>query len=530
MNRAFNRRVLLISPPQDLTEVMGRAGRFVTRWEPLGLLYIAAVLIENGYDVHILDAEADPHTMDEILGAVETYDPAVVGITCLTPTAPPSVMLGQQTRKTHPQRTVVMGNVHAHVFAEALLRLGACDFIVHGDGEFVFLDLLRCLEAGGDPASVTGVSFLCENHYVNVPPPPLPRDLDVIPPPARHLVKHINYDAGTINNLTYIRPKGTVSRHTLGSRGCVFECKFCVVHQERGFRTHSPKRIVDEVIDLQENYNCGFVTFQDPIFVASKKRVHAICEEIHRRGVRIPWGCEGHVRMVDREMLSAMKAAGCVNIAYGIESGSQRVLDRIGKGTKLEHVHEAIRLTRAVGIPISGLFILGLPGETREEMERTIELSSRLPLDLAQFSMFVPYPGSRYFEELSAAGIIDTGLRPDGSVDFDVWRRYNPYVGYGAAGGSIYLPPGFTFNELFAMQRKALRRFYLRPRLIWKNLKRLRPGNVFGTVRAATTMFFKRAATGDRAPHPRMARLASQKDTAKPEADYKPAVELSVIG
>jgi len=133
--RMFDRHVLLVNPPQDLTEVMGRAGQFLTRWEPLGLLYIAAVLIDHGYDVCILDAEADPHTLDEVLDAVEAYDPAVVGITCLTPTAPPAVMLGQRICQTYPQRTVVMGNVHAHVFAETLLRPQACQFVVHGAGD-----------------------------------------------------------------------------------------------------------------------------------------------------------------------------------------------------------------------------------------------------------------------------------------------------------------------------------------------------------------------------------------------------------
>lgn len=495
MNRLFNRRILLVNPPQGLDEVMGQAGRFVARWEPLGLLYIAAVLLENGYDVQVLDAEADPHSLDDILRTVEAYDPAVVGITCLTPTAPPAVILGQRLRACHPQRTVVMGNVHAQVFAETLLRLGACDFIVHGDGEFVFLELLRCMESGGDPAKVAGISFLAEDHHVRIPPPPLPRDLDVIPPPARHLLKHVTYDAGMINNLTYLRPRGTVARQALSSRGCVFECRFCAVHQERRFRAFSPRRVVDEMVDLQENYNCGFVFFNDPIFVGNRKRVHAVCAELRSRGITIPWGCEGHVRLVDREMLIAMKAAGCVNIAYGIESGSPRMLDRIGKGITIEQAAESVRLTHAVGIPVTGLFILGLPDETRADMEQTIEFAGKLPLGLVQYSMFVPYPGSRDFAELAAAGMIDTGVRPDGSVDLEVWRRYSPYVGYGPAGESIYVPPGFSFDELFAMQRRALRRFYLRPGPVWRNLKRLRPANALGAIQAASSMFFKCSGT-----------------------------------
>ncbi|MGB2986213.1 MAG: radical SAM protein [Phycisphaerae bacterium] len=511
------KRVLLVTPPHDLGRVMGHTGKLLARWEPLGLLYIAAVLLENGYDVQVIDAEGDPHTLDDMLRAVEAYDPAIIGITCLTPTAATSVELGCRLREAHRCRTVVMGNVHAWVFAETLLRLGACDFVVQGEGEFTLLELLRCLEAGGDPASVGGVSFLQGEDFVKTPPRPLPRDLDVIPPPARHLVKHIDYDAGLISNMSYMRPKGTVSRHAMGARGCVFECKFCVVHQERRFRTHSPKRIVDEMIDLQENYNCGFIFFIDSIFEANKGRAHAICDEIRRRGVKVPWGCEGHVRMVDRETLHVMRAAGCVNIAYGIESGSQRVLDRIGKGTKLEDVDEAIRLTHAVGISTSGLFILGLPGETRDQMERTIELAAKLPLDLAQFTLFVPFPGSRYFEELSAAGIIDTGVRPDGSVDFDVWRRYSSYVGYGQQGGSIYLPPGFTFDELFAMQRKALRRFYLRPHQILRNLKRIRPGNVIDATRAAGTLFFKRS-IGTRKPAVRSSAQPILRYTTSPRA------------
>ena len=511
MGRLLNKRVLLINPPQDLKQIMGQAGKFVSRWEPLGLLYMAAVLLDNGFDVQVLDAEADPHDVAGILNVIDAYDPAVVGITCLTPTAPPSVELGQRVREASPDLVVVMGNVHARIFSETLLRLDACDYVVHGDGEFVFLDLLQCLAAGEEATGVAGVSFLRDNRYVLNPPPPLPRELDVIPPPARHLLNHLEYDAGMINNLTYIRPNGTISKHALGSRGCVFECKFCVVHQERRFRTHSPERIADEVLDLQENYNCGFLFFIDPIFVANKKRVYQICHAMKERGVRIPWGCEGHVRCVDRELLTAMKAAGCVSIAYGIESGSQRILDRIGKGTKLEHVHEAVTLTSEMGIDTAGLFIIGLPGETRAEMEQTLELTAKLPLDGAQYSMFVPYPGSEDFNELAAAGEIDTGVRPDGSVDFDVWRRYSPYVGYGQLGSAIYVPPEFTFDELFAMQRKALRKFYLRPRQVWQNIKRLRPNNIVGATTGAMSMFFKQSTKRREDVTPRLKQVAYPK-------------------
>lgn len=500
MGKLINNRVLLVNPPQDLKEVMGEASTFVSRWEPLGLLYIASVLMRNGFDVQVIDAEADPHTVDELFEIVQSYDPAVVGITCLTPTAPPSVDLGQRVRSADPERVVVMGNVHADIFAETLLLLGACEYIVHGDGEFVFLELLQCLQAGANPSGIAGISFLDQHRYVKNAPPPLPKDLDVIPPPARHLVKHLNYDAGMLNNLTFIRPKGTVSLHALGSRGCIFSCKFCVVHQERTFRSHSAPRIVDEVLDLQNNYHCGYLFFIDPIFVGNKKRVHAICDEMEKRGVTIPWGCEGHVRMVDRELLTHMKKAGCVQIAYGLESGSQRMLKHIGKGTKLEHIHQAIQLTRDVGIPPTGLFILGLPDETRDEMSQTIDLATKLKLDFAQFSMFVPYPGSEDFTTLTAAREIDTGVRSDGTVDFDVWRRYSPYVGYGEMGDSIYLPPDMDFDELFAMQRRAMRRFYFRPRQILSNMKRIRPGNILDIGRAARTIFFKQTKRGNTKP------------------------------
>lgn len=518
MSRSFHKRILLVNPPQELKHIMGDAGKFVTRWEPLGLLYIAAVLQQHGYEVHVVDAEADPHTLEEIESVVDAYDPAVVGITCLTPTAPPSIELGKRIRATDPRRKVVMGNVHARVFPETLLRLGACDFVVEGDGEFIMLELVQCLEAGRSHANIAGLSFLDRGHFVRNPPPPLPPDLDVIAKPARQLVRHINYDAGMLNNLSYIRPEGTVSRQMLTSRGCVYACKFCVVHQERRFRVHSVDRVIDEMLDLQNNYNCGFVFFNDPIFVANKPRVHAICEAMQKRGVKIPWGCEGHVLCVDRDLLTAMKRAGCVQIAYGIESGSQRILNEIAKQTKLENVHKAIRLTKDVGIPATGLFILGLPGETRDEMHQTIDLALSLPLDFAQFSMFVPYPGSEHFERLRAEGIIDTGVRADGSVDYDVWQRYSPYVGYGEVGNSIYLPPGMTFDDIFSLQRKAMRRFFFRPRQILQNAKRIRPSNLLDVVRAAKTIFFKQSRPKTTATAQRVVPLAIPEPLSKPAA------------
>ena len=228
----------------------------------------------------------------------------------------------------------------------------------------------------------------------------------------------------------------------------------------------------------------------DSLFISNKKRVVDICAEMKRRNLDFKWGCEAHVRFVDAELVKIMESAGCYDMAFGIESGVQRLLDNVRKGTRLDKIEEAVKtVKRVTEIKVSGLFILGLPGETYNDSLQTIRFAKKLPLDMAQFSILVPYPGSPLFNELKAKGEIDTGIRPDGSIDTSVWLRYSSYISY-TKNKSIWVTPELSGDMLKKLQKKALRGFYFRPKQFYDQLKRVRFDQLLNTTKTFFETFF----------------------------------------
>ncbi|MEI8012122.1 MAG: radical SAM protein [Candidatus Omnitrophota bacterium] len=232
-------------------------------------------------------------------------------------------------------------------------------------------------------------------------------------------------------------------------------------------------QVLEEIQLLITTYKTDYIFFMDPIFTCDKKRVLAICKQIKSLKLKFRWGCEGHVNFIDEEMIDEMELSGCHDIAFGIESGVQSLLDNVHKGTCLADIEKGLRLIKKkTRIKISGLFILGLPGESYAHSLQTIAFSKKLPLDMAQFSIFVPYPGSQLFSELARKGEIDTGFRPDGTLDTDVWQRYSSYISF-TSNEPIWVTPGLTAPILRRLQKKAIREFYFRPYQFLFQLQRL---------------------------------------------------------
>ena len=272
--------------------------------------------------------------------------------------------------------------------------------------------------------------------------------------------------------MPYSYHAGHVAKHMNTSRGCSFHCSFCAAPKEQGRRCYSLTQVSEEIKVLTETYQAEYVFFMDPIFAFDKKRVLEICRMINQTNLKLRWGCEGHIHSVDEELISAMEAAGCHDISFGLESGVQRILDSVDKGIKLDDIERRIKwIKKKTKIKVSGLFILGLPGEAYEDSLKTISFAKRLPLDMAQFSIFIPYPGSPLFYELSKKGEIDTGVRDDGSLDTSVWRRYSSYASF-SGNDLVWVTKDLTAEKLKKLQRKAIRDFYLRPRQLFFQMQR----------------------------------------------------------
>ncbi len=485
-------RVLLVNPPDETEEMLGVGRRLVHRWEPLGLLFVAAVAREAGHEVAVIDAPAEDLDLESLKARIRSAVPEVVGISTLTCSGAPVWDLGRWLRAELPGTRVVLGNIHASVYAEQYLRHGCCDVVVHGEGEFSFRALLERMGRGEtDYSGVEAVSYLgADGTLVRTGQWAVVPDLEVLPLPARDLVDGRRYGLEGLNNQTYVCRKGERAGTLVTSRGCQFRCRFCVVHHGQRPRYLPAARVVDELQMLERERGMGYVFFHDPNFMGDRNRVLGICQGILDRGLGIRWGCAANVNLLDADLVRAMQGANCREIALGIESGVQRILDAVEKRITPDRARQALETIRANSdIRTVGLFILGLPGETREDICQTMRLATALDLDMAQFSILTPYPGSPIFEDLAARGELDTGVRRDGSVDTSVWKRYSSYIMY-TDRLPIWVTPGLTARELRRLQKQALRRFYLRPRQFLQQVRRLRPGGLVSSVKLALQGLF----------------------------------------
>jgi len=483
-------KIFLINPPDDLGAFLGKGRTFVPTFEPLGLLYISAVCKRQGYNVEVIDAFAERLTLQELKNTILKACPDVIGFTSFVSNGNVIYELGKWIKKEIPETIVIFGNVHASVYAKEYLENACCDVVVHGEGEYVFLKILECIENNDAFSRVDSISYLEGGKFITTSKPGVIEDLSLLPFPDRDGVKQHLYNIPAFSNIPYRKKKHGIGKHMFTSRGCLFSCSFCVVHNKKGLRCNSVINAVDEMVLLHKRYSADYIFFMDPIFISNKKRVIEICREIKRRDLRFNWGCEGHVKFVDKEMILEMESAGCNDVAFGIESGVQRILDQVQKGTHLEEIEKSINLIKNnTKIKISGLFILGLPTETYKDSIETINYAKMLPLDMAQFSVFVPYPGSPLFFQLQEKGEIDTGVRKDGSLDTNVWLRYSAYIFY-TKNKPIWITPDLDAARLKKLHKKAFRDFYFRPKQFYFQLQRLSLSRIWDIILAFKDTFF----------------------------------------
>jgi len=484
-------KVLLVNPRAGLGRLLGSGEEFVQRYEPLGLLYIAAVIRENGYDVAVIDAYAEGLRIADLKTQILNYKPDIVGISTLTCNGAIVYDLGSWLKNNIPEALVVLGNVHASVYAKQYLENRCCDIVVHGEGEFAFLKIIQFRKKELGLRDIPGISFVRDGRmYCRIPDREVTLDLTTLPFPARDLVNQRLYNLIEISNQFYVGKKGTISKTMSTSRGCLYDCIFCVVRNNGKQRFNSARRVVDEMEVLEKEYRASYITITDPLFMGDRDRILRICSEIRKRQLNIKWGCDAHVNHITPRLVEEIESAGCYSLDFGIESGVQRLLDSAGKKITIEQIKESINIVRKYSkIHIVGLFILGLPGETYKDSLQTIRFSKSLPLDMAQFSILVPYPGSSLFTELSEKNRLDTGIKKDGSVDISVWERYSSYISF-TKNNPIWVTPGLSYLEIKGLQKKAQREFYLRPSQIIKHFRRIRINNLFKLINLALKAFF----------------------------------------
>jgi radical SAM superfamily enzyme YgiQ (UPF0313 family) len=448
-------RVFLINPSMDVAAAFGEYRALMEPMPCIGLAYLAGACRAAGHEVRVLDDFVDGLAPEAVVDAARAWRPDVVGLTMLTPTARSTEDLARRLRDGLPGVRVVLGNLHASLFADELLARGACDVVVHGEGEDRFPRLVDALAGRGGFDGIDGISYRDGGRAVHVPQGEPIRDLDAVPRPAWDLFPWRAYTF--LPFVTVARPCLSI----LGTRGCPFRCAFCALgYMGSRVRARSPESIAGEVEWLVRDFGVRHVGFVDPIFPLSKAHGIETCRAIERR--RIPgrwwWTSETRVDVIDEETCRAMKAARCKRILFGIESGVDELLRGVGKNFTTADARRAVAVARAAGLEISAFFMLGLPGETAEMTRRTIDFALELDLDFAKFGITVPLPGSALYDQLVEEGKIAAG-------DWDRFTTFNP-----DPETLPYVPEGITGAELQALHRRATWRFYVRPRMIWRHL------------------------------------------------------------
>lgn len=361
-------------------------------YPPLGPLYVAAYLRREGYRVAAFDATF-AQDEQEFARALVEHDPPVVGIHATILSRPwAGRMIGIAKLQG---RTVIVGGPDPASYVEEYLGEYGADFVVVGEGEETARELLASLlgQSGVAPQSVSGLAFLSDGQIVRTLPREKLKDLDRLPRPALDLVDVPRYLR------VWKERHGYTSLHLITNRGCPFTCAWCSrAVYGRSYRQRSPENVADEMAWLKETFAPDRLWIADDVVGIDRKWIARWRDALWARDAVIPFEGICRVDLINEAVLKDLKEAGCRRIYYGAESGSQRVLDAMRKGFKVEEVRQACRLTREAGIEIGLFTMFGYPGENAEDVRRTIRLVQEIRPDFAGFSVAFPLKGTEFYE------------------------------------------------------------------------------------------------------------------------------------
>jgi radical SAM superfamily enzyme YgiQ (UPF0313 family) len=399
MNK-YIRKVVLVNPYyQERTKSIAQ----ITVGPPLGLAYIAALLEQFGYEVNIVDANAEQLSQQEVVRRIMNIGADLVGLSAVTPTIYTCGHIADLIKKQNENILTVIGGVHATVLSETILReCPAFDFLVKGEGEFVLVELLSALNGERLLENVRGIGYRRGTSIVINEGQGIIDELDKLPFPARHLLKSKLYRTFDSDKMTSM----------IAMRGCPANCIYCAVSLIAGkkCRRRNPSKIVEEINLCIFEYGVQFVAFLDDTFTFDKIWTHSLCDKFIRNGIhrRIRWSCLTRVDNVDTPLLKHLKEAGCVRVEFGIESGSQALLDYLKKGITISQIKGAFAQAKKIGLSTMGFVMLNIPGETKETIAETKKLVLEVEPDFLQISFTTPYPGTELFERCTREDLLIT--------------------------------------------------------------------------------------------------------------------------
>jgi radical SAM superfamily enzyme YgiQ (UPF0313 family) len=423
---------------------------------PLGLAYLAAVLERAGHEVTQVDANALRIDPDKVVHMVAGFSPEVIGITCVTPIFPVVAYISRSLKEVLPKASIIVGGPQVTIMPELTMENPAFDYGIEGEAEIALPRLVEAISAGAAPDGIGGVIYRKNGEIVRAGPADV-MPIDEIPLPSRDGLPNDKYFDMT-----------TESRRVFSimtARGCPYTCAFCERFIRGGhYRMRSAESVVAELEQLVTTYGCTEVVIYDDTFTANKRRTAEICEKILERGLKFKWDCRTRVDCVEPELLRLMARAGCSRISFGVESASENVREVFNKGITIDQVRETFEWTRAAGIRILAYFMLGAPEETRESIQRTLDLSIELYPDFAYYSVVVPYPGTDLYDRAVEKGLIG----------FDYWQEYVRTEGKLSEPVPMFEHDDVTRAHLVSALKSAYLRFYLRPGYILRRFRSIK--------------------------------------------------------
>jgi anaerobic magnesium-protoporphyrin IX monomethyl ester cyclase len=426
---------------------------------PMGLAYLAAVLEEDGHEVTVIDCPAQEIDLEQLKTKLASIQPDLIGITSMTPTIQSALLSAHAAKVVCPNAMVVIGGPHATFMDEQVLaEEQAIDVVVRGEGEETLLELAQNVSNQKALKGIEGITFRNNGQTVRTPNRLPIQKLDELPRPAYKYFSLEKY-----------RLFGRKMLPIMTSRGCPSQCSFCTTARMFGkaFRARSPKSIVDELEWLRDVHGADAFSFYDDTFTLDTKRAVTICEEIRNRKIGLPWDCQTRVSKVSEDLLATMRNANCQQVFFGVESGCQKILDAVNKGTTVEQNRKAIKMAKDAGLFVAISVIIGYPGETRNMLMQTIDLVKKADPDDVYICVATPYPGTdlrRLVEEM-------------GYEISNDWGRYDTIT-------PIFKNPNLSAEDIRKLRTSFYNSFYS-PKYV---LRHMFKGNFYSKVMARTAV------------------------------------------
>jgi anaerobic magnesium-protoporphyrin IX monomethyl ester cyclase len=449
-------RVLHIRPPK----IMGALERSMVQ-HPINLLSLAATVRAAGHEPRLWDFEVEEFSEGEVKRRAREFEPELVGVTGLTANIKIAAKVLGWVRETVPRAFLVVGGPHGTAIPERTLReFPVLDGVVIGEGEETWRELAGRLAAGESLAGTLGLAWRDGDRIVIEPPRPLIRDLDALPFPARDLIDHTRYKGASSPGLD-----ATLHRSTelFTTRGCPERCIFCAakITFGRSIRFRSAENVLAEVDECRQRWGYEHFTIEDDTFTYRPVRLEEICRGLKDRG--LSWDCDTRVNVVTREMLVHMAECGCQKVAFGVESGSPRVLELIKKGITVDQVRQAFKWAHQAGLITTAFFIIGgHPSETPADIQLSLDLMKEIDPDLMAVAIAVPFPGTELEAVMRERDLIF--CEREGKP---AWEKFTHIHSI-----PCWRTEHFGPEQLVALQGRIFRRFFFRPRFIAKTFRK----------------------------------------------------------